>query len=100
MKNKNKKYYLGVTLVVLVLSQVLNVFYRPYVYQNKINDFGLANTIGSLVSVVAICCLFWAIKSYTNKEKNLHILLGTLIYSVVWEPLGLLGSMEPLTGKI
>lgn len=91
MKNKSQHYYFALAFVVLILSQLLTFFYRPYVYSNNINDFGFADTIGSLVSVIAICCLFWSFKSYSNKQKNQHILLAVLIYGVVWEPMGLLG---------
>ncbi|MDQ2180514.1 hypothetical protein [Marinifilum sp. D714] len=91
MKNKKQKIYLGVALIVLAASQLLTHFYRPYIYANKISDFGFADTIGSLVSVIGFCFFVWGFKDYSNKEKNKHILLATIIYSVVWEPLGWLG---------
>jgi len=91
MKNKKQKFYLILAFIVLASSQILTHFYRPYIYSNKINDYGFADTIGSLVCVLGICFLFWGVKSFSNKEKNKHIILATIIYSVIWEPLGLIG---------
>ncbi|MFA8433552.1 MAG: hypothetical protein ACEPOZ_03450 [Marinifilaceae bacterium] len=91
MKNKKQKFYLTIAFIVLASSQLLTHFYRPFIYSSKINDYGFADTIGSLVSVIGICFLFWGTENYSNKEKNKHIFLATIIYSVIWEPLGLLG---------
>lgn len=91
MKNKKQKIYLTTALVVLAAAQLLTHLYRPYIYQNKINDFGFADTIGSLVCVLAICFVFWGIKEYSQKEKNKQIVAATVLYSVIWESLGLPG---------
>lgn len=89
--DKKQKIYLTTAAIFTITGQLLTVFYRPYIYQNKLNDFGFADTIGSLVSVISVCCLFWSLKKYSNKEMNKQILIGTLIYTVIWEPMGLFG---------
>ena len=91
MNNKKQKFYLILAFIVLASSQLLTHFYRPYIYSNRINDYGFADTIGSLVCVLGICFVFWGVKSYSNREKNKQIILATILYSVVWEPLGLMG---------
>jgi hypothetical protein len=91
MKNKKQKFYLILAFIVLASSQLLTHFYRPYIYSNQINDYGFADTIGSLVCVLGICSLFWGVKSYSSRDKNKHIILATIIYSFIWEPLGLIG---------
>ncbi len=91
MNNKIQKIYLILAFIVLVSSQILTHIYRPYIYSNKINDYGFADTIGSLVCVLGICFLFWGIKSFSNKDKNRHIIFATILYSFIWESLGLLG---------
>ncbi len=85
------KTYLIVSTSVVLSGMILSWTYRPYIYANNINDFGFADTIGSLVSVIGFCCFVWAFKEYSNKEKNIHIILATIAYSFVWESLGLLG---------
>lgn len=89
--NLKQKIYLASSILIVGSGQILNFFYRPYIYGNKINDFGFADTIGSLVSVIGICFFFWGIKDFTNKDKNKHILLATFIYAIFWEILGLMG---------
>ena len=91
MKRKKQNIYLIVAILVLVLSQILTLIYRPYVYSNNINDFGFADTIGSLVCVIAFCFLVWGFKDYSDKVKNKQIVIATIVYSIIWEPLGLLG---------
>ncbi len=88
---KKRKIYLYSSLTIVVVGLLLSWFYRPYIYTNKINDFGFADTIGSLVSVIGFCFFFWSFREYSNKEKNKHIVIATLIYSFGWEFFGFLG---------
>ncbi len=90
LKPKKEKLYLILSVLIISIGFILTMFYRPYVYKNKINDFGLADTIGSLVSVIGFCFFIWSFKAYSNKEKNRQIILVTIIYAFVWEFLGYL----------
>ncbi|UMB54316.1 hypothetical protein MKD41_02275 [Lutibacter sp. A64] len=90
LKPKKEKLYLILSVLIISIGFILTMFYRPYVYKNKINDFGLADTIGSLVSVIGFCFFIWSYKAYSNKEKNRQIILATIIYAFVWEFLGYL----------
>lgn len=89
--NKCQKIYLTISVSAVITGQFLTHTYRPFIYSNNIFDFGLADTIGSLVSVIGLCFLFWTFKSYSNKEKNRHIIITVLTYSLIWEPMGLIG---------
>ena len=89
--NKKQKIYLLISVVVVISSLLLNLLYRPYIYGNNLNDFGLADTIGSLASVVAFCCFVWSWKSYSNKEMNFQIVIATITYSIIWEAFGYYG---------
>jgi len=40
--------------VFFVHTEIGREIYRPYVYQNGLNDFGLADVIGNLLGTVAI----------------------------------------------
>lgn len=81
--SQSKRIYLAIGLSVVVIA-LLSHLHRSYVYQNQINDFGFANTIGSLFSVVGFCCVVWGFKAYTRKEKNVQIIVTTLVYSFFW----------------
>jgi len=87
---QRKKIYLSIGIIFSALGLILSVYYRPYIYNNNINDFGLADTIGSLVSVIAFCTIIWGLKDYSDKEKNIQIILATFIYAVFWEFFGYL----------
>jgi len=50
--DKKQKIYLSISICMVVGGQLLSHLYRPYIYANNINDFGFADTIGSLVSVI------------------------------------------------
>ncbi|UMB60751.1 hypothetical protein MHL31_00725 [Lutibacter sp. A80] len=90
LKPKNSSLYFAFSVLIISIGFILTMFYRPYVYKNKINDFGFADTIGSLVSVVGFCFFIWSFKAYSNKEKNRQIILATIIYAFVWELFGYL----------
>lgn len=89
--NNQKKTYLIISISVLIVGQLLTQFYRPYIYRNNIFDFGFADTIGSLASVIVSCFFFWTFKTYSNKEKNKQIIISVITYSIIWEPMGLIG---------
>ena len=90
MQGTNKKYLI-LSITIVLVGLILSIFYRPYIYSNKINDYGFADIIGSLISVIGFCFFVWGVKDYSNKEKNKQIIIVTLIYSFGWEFLGLIG---------
>lgn len=90
MKIINKSYLISAILIIFS-GLILSALYRPYIYSNNINDFGFADTIGSLIAVVAFCFFVWGFKEYSNQEKNKQIIIATLIYSFGWELLSFLG---------
>jgi hypothetical protein len=57
--SKKQNLYLLIGITIIGTGLVLSAFYRPYIYTHKINDFGFADTIGSLVSVIGFCCVVW-----------------------------------------
>lgn len=90
MKLINKSYF-SLSLATVFIGLILSFTYRPYIYSSQIKDFGFADTIGSLVSVIGFCFFMWSFKHYTNPEKNKQIIIVTIIYSFGWELLSYLG---------
>jgi len=88
---KKQIVYFLISIFVVSSGLLLSSIYRPYIYSNDINDLGFADTIGSLVSVIGFCSFLWSFKDFSDKKKNYHIIWAVFIYSVIWEPLGLLG---------
>ncbi len=89
-ESKNQEIYLKISISVITIGLILTFFYRPFIIERNINDFGLADTIGSLVSVIGFCFFIWGFKDYSNIEKNKQILIATLIYAFIWELFGFL----------
>lgn len=78
--NRMQKIYWTISISAVIIGQILTQTYRPFIYSNNIFDFGLADTIGSLVSVIGLCFFFWTFKTYSNEEKNKHIIIAVLLY--------------------
>jgi hypothetical protein len=88
--SRKQNIYLKIGIIIPLVGLFLTVFYRPFIYSHNINDFGFADVIGSLVSVIGFCCFVWAFKTYSNKEMNAQIILATFIFSFLWEFFGYL----------
>jgi len=88
LKNKVQIIYFCISIFFVGLGLSLSKIYRPYIYNNNITDLGLADTIGSLVSVIACCFFFWSFKYFSNRDKNKIILLVSFTYGIVFELLG------------
>lgn len=88
---KKNKVYLRIAVGIVITGLILATTYRPYIYKHNINDFRFADTIGSLIAVIGFCFALWGFKEFPNSEMNIQIILVTLAYSVIYEPLGLIG---------
>ncbi len=88
---KRQKIYLLISASTILTGFLLTGFYRPYIYSNQINDYGFADTIGSLASVIGFCFFVWSFTKTGNRQKNKQIIIATIIYGFIWEGLGLVG---------
>lgn len=74
----NKKYILtgmSIGLAGLILSHT----YRPYIYANHIQDFHIADTIGSIVCVPAAVLFFYGLNDKRSVKEYTHYVLLTYI---------------------
>lgn len=82
----NKKYIIsGVSIGIIGL--ILSHTYRPYIYENHIYDFHIADTIGSIVCVPAATLLFYG---FTDKYSIGKLTLIITLTYLFYEFLGLL----------
>ncbi|MFV0392141.1 MAG: hypothetical protein ACK5KP_09710 [Paludibacteraceae bacterium] len=83
---KRKPIFILVGVVLFFLGIILSITYRPYIYQNNLNDYHLADTIGSLFCVPAATFLFCGI----SKRKTFNeLILITLVGNIFYECLGI-----------
>jgi hypothetical protein len=69
-----------------ILTEIGREFYRPYAYQNEINDFGLADVIGNLLGTVAIIFFCLGV-NHANRVQSIRVTafvtVGVTIYELL-----------------
>jgi glycopeptide antibiotics resistance protein len=90
-KYKAINFAIGI-LALLIYEFVGRPIYRPYIYNNKINDFHIADTLGNTFGTLPTIFFLIAILSNDTTKGNYLIKLGTLSV-VVFE------LIHPLLGK-
>lgn len=89
---KNNKYTAlnKITFVIAItaysITELGRSFYRPYIYENKINDYFIADTIGnSFGTITAIFMILTLSGKGTNKDWYIVIMLiaGLLFYELL-----------------
>jgi hypothetical protein len=79
-------------LALLIYEVVGRPVYRPFIYNNHINDFHIADTLGNSLGTIATIFFLVAILSAETTKGNYLIKLGT-ISVIVFE------LAHPLLGK-
>jgi hypothetical protein len=90
-KYKAINFAIGISAL-LIYEFVGRPIYRPYIYDNKINDFHIADTLGNTFGTLPTLFFLIAILSNETTKGNYLIKLGT--FSVVVFELA-----HPLLGK-
>lgn len=90
-KYKAINFSIGISAI-LIYEFVGRPIYRPYIYNNKINDFHIADTLGNTFGTFATIFILIAILSKETTKGNYLIKLGT--FSIVIYEL-----LHPLLGK-
>lgn len=72
-------------VMIACIGLVLSHTYRPYVYENHINDFHLADVTGSIVCVpAAVLCAYGISNRYSIKQ---YTICAAIVY-IAYEFLG------------
>ncbi len=90
-KYKLINFAIGISAL-LIYEFIGRPIYRPYIYNNKINDFHIADTLGNTFGTLPTIFFLIAILSNETTKGNYLIKLGT--FSVV-----LFELAHPLLGK-
>ncbi|MDJ0952713.1 MAG: hypothetical protein QNJ81_03440 [Acidimicrobiia bacterium] len=73
-------------VVAFFLTEVGRSVYRPYIYDNEINDFGIADSIGNLGGIVVQIFLSLAILN-SQKRKAFNVIgflvVGYILYEIL-----------------
>jgi len=67
-----------------ILTEIGREIYRPYVYQNEINDFGFADVIGNLLGTVAV--IFFALGlNHANRAQSIRVIVFVTVGITIYE---------------
>ena len=77
------QYSVGVIFVSYIFGLIINQIYRPWVYENNINDLGIADIGPNFIFVVVVSFTIWLFKIRLTLIKEWDILLITLGYFIL-----------------
>ena len=72
--------------IFFILTEIGREVYRPYVYENGINDLGFADVIGNLLGTVAIiffCLAFNHATRIQSIQLIIFVTIGVTIYELL-----------------
>ncbi len=79
-------YYFVMFIFSFVLTEIGRFTYRPFIYNNNINDFGIADSIGNSGGILAQIFFGLAIIN-PSKKKGIRLIvffsLGYVLYEIV-----------------
>ena len=78
--------YFVTFLISFALTEIGRYIYRPFIYENNINDFGLADSMGNLGGII-VQIFFGLALINSTKKKGLRIIsvfvIGYILYEVI-----------------
>jgi len=78
--------YFIIFLFSFIFTEIGRNIYRPFIYQNQINDFGIADTIGNSGGIIVQIFFMLAIINSTKKKAYFVIAFltgGYIIYEIL-----------------
>ena len=85
-----------VGLLALLITETGREFYRPYIYSRRLQDFGIADTLGNSSGTVAAIFIILCLTGRNHAWDYRYIFLlslGLCGYEVLQGPMG--GSIDP-----
>lgn len=84
--DRHRIIYVFVAILFFFITEVGRHVYRPYIYENDINDYGIADSIGNLGGIVVQIFFSLAILNSPGKKAfNLifFLMIGYIIYEIL-----------------
>ena len=84
--DRKRIIYLVITILFFILTEVGRKIYRPYIYSNKLEDFGIADSIGNLGGIFVQIYFSLAILN-SPKKKGFNVIgfivVGYIVYEII-----------------
>ena len=79
---KKKNIFFGLSFC-LIYNFLINVYYRPYIYSNHIDDYGLADIGNNITFIPGVYLFLYLVTNKFLFSKTKDILLHFFILSIV-----------------
>ena len=80
-----KRIYFIIFMITFVIAEIGRNFYRPYIYQNNINDFGFADSIGNSLGTIAIIFFVFSLVMREGFRKEPYFILALVGWLLLYE---------------
>ncbi len=79
-------YYFIIFILSFLFTEIGRRIYRPYIYENKIDDYGLADSVGNWGGIIVQ--VFFGLAIFNpNKKKGIRLIVfftfGYIIYEIL-----------------
>ena len=81
-------------IISLLLGVILNRLYRPYIFDQKISDFGLAGSGPGFFSFLVVFFMFRILKPQMNKKDLLKIILSFYMIQELFSVFSSVGTFD------
>ncbi len=76
--------YLILSVFFFILTEIGRFIYRPFIYENKIDDFGIADSIGNTGGII-VQIFFTLLVLNSPKTKAIRIIVFLVLGYIVYE---------------
>jgi hypothetical protein len=82
--DSHRIFYLLISVLFFFLTEASRKIYRPYIYMNNIDDFGIADSVGNLGGIIVQIFFMLAVLN-SRREKAFRVIGFVVIGFIVYE---------------
>ena len=73
--------YILIAISMFLVTEFGRNFYRPYIYRNEIDDYGLADSIGNLGGIIVQ--IFFTLTLLNSPKKKGYLVIGLIVIGYI-----------------
>ena len=73
--------YMGIAVLFFFLTEIGRNIYRPFIYSNNINDYGIADSIGNSGGIIVQ--IFFSLALLNSPSKKVFNLIGFIVIGYI-----------------
>ena len=89
LSKKQRIGFLLLSVLFVLCAALMNLLYRPYIYENNIFDFHIADSNSNFFAVPAAICFWLSIEKSTTLSRLMYSPLYVSVGFVLYEFIGL-----------